>query len=260
MLKTGKEKIILKQGLIFIGVLAGLYFFVLSPFMREGGSILDEELERKTTEIKRYITRTGSLPSRESFGKLEKENEALEGKLQQLVDFVDPEKMRISESDTEAGLYFIERLHGSIKKFSEEAASKEASLPEDLGFGGGLPKESMVDVLLRQLETVELVIDILLESERIEFTAVKPLKSIDYIEPLSREVFYTELPVQISIKTDTLALVNLLLELKNKSPVVSVKEMHIRSGDFDVGDIEASLVLSTFKISKAAIYGTRSTP
>ena len=250
MLKSGKEKILLKQGLILIGIMAGLYIFVLSPFLKEGSSILDEELERKTSEIKKYIGRTGTLPSKDSFGKLEKEKELLEQKLQQLVDFVDPKKVRIPESDSEAGLYFIERLHSSIKKFSEEVTSKEARLPEDLGFGDGLPKESMVDVLLRQLETVELVIDILLKSENIEFSAVKPLKSIDYIEPLSREIFYTELPVQISIKTDTRALVNLLLELKNRSPVVSVKELHIRSGDSELGDIEASLVLSTFKIAR----------
>ena len=93
---------------------------------------------------------------------------------------------------------------------------------------------------------------ILLKNETIEFSAIKPLKVIDYIEPLSKKVFYTELPVQISIRTDTEALVNLLLELKNQSPVVSVKELHIKSSEFDTGQIEASMVLSTFMVSKDA--------
>ena len=250
MLKSAKEKTILKQGLMVVGIMAGLYLFVFSPFMKEGSSILDEELERKTSEIKRYITRTGALPSKESFGKLEKEKGSLEEGLQELVDFVDPEKVRISESSSEAGLYFIERLHSSMKKFSDKTASGKVNLPENLGFGGGLPKEGMVDTLLRQLETIELVIDILLEGERIEFSAIKPLKSIDYIEPLSKEIFYTELPVQILMKTDTRSLVNLLLELKNRSPILSVKEVHIRSSESDTGDIEASLVLSTFRVAR----------
>ena len=250
MLKSPREKAILKQGLIIIGVMAGLYIFVLSPFLKEGSSILDEELERKTAEIKKYIARTGSLPSKESFDKLEEDKLALEEKLQRLVDFVDPEKVRISESTSEAGLYFIERLHSLMKKFSEEARSREIGLPENLGFGDGLPKESMVDILLRQLESVELVMGILLKSERIEFSAIKPLRFIDYIEPLSKEVFYTELPVQVSIRTSTKDFVNLLLELKNASPVVSVKEVHIKSGKFDSEDIEASLVLSTFKVAR----------
>lgn len=250
MLKSAREKAILKQGLIVIGILAGLYVFLFSPFLKEGSSILDEELERKTAEITRYIARTGSLPSRDSFNKLEKEKLLLQEKFQELVEFVDPKETRISESNTEAGLYFIERLHSSMKKFSKEAASKDIKLPENLGFGDGLPKQSMVEILLRQLETVELVMDILLKSERIEFSAIKPLKAIDYIEPLSKEVLYTELPVQVSVRTDTVAFIGLLLELKNGSPVVSVKEVHIKSSDSDSGDIDISLVLSTFMVAR----------
>lgn len=252
MLKTPREKMILKQGLIVIGIMAGLYFFVVSPFLKEGSSILDDELERKTSDIKKYIARTGSLPSKESFDNAEKEKSILEDKLKGLIDFVDPEKMRISESSTEAGLYFIEKLHGSMKKFSEAASLSGAKIPENLGFGDGLPKERMVDTLLRQLEIVELVMDTLLKSEKVEFSAIKPLKAIDVIEPLSKEVFYTEIPVQISIKTDTKTLMGLLLELKNKSPIVSVKEMHIKSSDMVVGDVEVSLVLSTFKVARTA--------
>lgn len=251
MLKSSREKAILKQGVIAVGVIAALYFFALSPFLKEGSSILEEELERKTGDIKKYITRTGSLPSKDGFDKLEKQNEAIENELRELADFVDPEKKRISEASTEASLYFIERLHASMKRFSDEAASSGIKIPENLGFGDGLPKERMVDTLLRQLEAVEFVVDVLLKSELIEFSAIKPLKSIDYIEPLSKEVFYTEIPVQISIKTDTETLIDLLLELKNQSPVVSVKEVHIKSSDMETGDIEASLVLSTFRVARA---------
>ena len=251
MFKTPREKVILKQGLIIAGIMTLLYVFVLSPFLKEGSSILDEELERKSTDMKKYIMRTGSLPSKESFDKLEKENLKLEKKLEELLDFVDPKKTRISESDTEAGLYFIERLHSSIKKFSEEKASLEIKIPENLGFGDGLPKNSMVDTFLRQLETVEFALNTLLESEHIEFSAIKPLKSIDYIEPLSKDVLYSELPVQISVKTDTETLIDLLVELKNQSPVVSVKEIHIKSSGLDDDNIEASLVLSTFRVARA---------
>ncbi len=251
MFKTAKEKTILKQASIVIGVLLVLYFFVLGPFMREGSSILDEELERKSREIKKYIVRTGSLPSKDSFEKIEKKKLELGEKFQELVDFVDPPKVRISDSSSEAGLYFIERLHASMKKFTEKASVKEVELPENLGFGDGLPKNSMVEMLLRQLETVEFTVGVLLESDNIEFSAIKPLKSIDYIEPLSKVVLYTELPVQLSVRTDTESLIELLLELKNRAPVISVKEVHLKSSEGIEGDIEVSLVLSTFMVARA---------
>jgi hypothetical protein len=251
MLKTIKEKNILKQGILVFIAIGGLYFFVLSPFLKEGSSILDEELDRKTAEIKKFISRTGSIPSREGFEKLKTEENESEKKLKDLMDFVDPQKVRISESNSEAGLYFIDRLHSSMKKFSEDAASKGIKIPENLGFGDGLPKEGQVDSLLRQLETVELVVDTLLKNDNVELSAIKPLKAMDYIEPLSKEIFYTELPVQISIKTTTNIFAGLLVGLKNASPTISVKEVHIRSGETDLNRIEISLGLSTFKIAGA---------
>jgi len=249
MLKSGREKQILKQGLIVLAVLAGVYIFFLSPFLKEGRSIIDEELERKTGEIKRFITLTGSLPSKESFSKLEKEKLAMEQKFSGLVGFIDPEKPRISGKDTEAGLYFIEKLHNTMKKFETDTGPRGIKLPENLGFGDGLPKDNMVPVLLRQLETIEFAVGALLKSQAVEINALKPLRSIEYIEPMTKELFYTELPVQISIKADTKTLTGLLLELKNASPVISVKELHVKSIEPKTGDLEASLVLSTFIVA-----------
>ncbi|MCX5692695.1 MAG: Amuc_1100 family pilus-like protein [Candidatus Omnitrophica bacterium] len=250
MFKTPREKNILKQGLIIFAVLAGIYIFFLSPFLREGRSIIDEELERKISDMKRFITLTGTVPSKESFAKMEKEKNSLEEKFSDLVDFVDPKKARLSEKNAEAGLYFIEKLHSTMKKFESDSAAKGVKLPENLGFGDGLPKDNMVPVLLRQLEIIEFVVEILLKNGGSDVYALKPLKSIENIEPVSKKLFYTELPIQISIKTGTKTLMNLLLELKNASPVISVKELHVKSIEPDSGDVEISLVLSSFMVAR----------
>ena len=250
MFKTPREKNILKQGLIIFAVLAGIYIFFLSPFLREGRSIIDEELERKISDMKRFITLTGTVPSKESFAKMEKEKNSLEEKFSGLVDFVDPKKARLSEKNAEAGLYFIEKLHSTMKKFESDSVAKGVKLPENLGFGDGLPKDNMVPVLLRQLEIIEFVVEILLKNGGSDVYALKPLKSIENIEPVSTKLFYTELPVQISIKTGIKTLMNLLLELKNASPVISVKELHVKSIEPDSGDVEIRLVLSSFMVAR----------
>lgn len=250
MLKTPREKNILKQGLIVIAVMAGIYMFFLSPFLKEGRLIMDEELERKISEMKRFITLTGTVPSKESFLKMDKGRISLEERLFSLADFIDPKKIRLSEKDSEAGLYFIEKLHSTMKKFEIDAGAKDAKIPENLGFGDGLPKDNMVPVLLRQLETIEFVTEALLKSGHSDIYALKPLKPIEYIEPVSKKLFYTELPVQISIRTDTKAFMDLLLELKNASPMVSVKELHVKNIELDSTGIEISLVLSTFMITR----------
>jgi len=250
MFKTPREKNILKQGIIILAVMAGVYVFLLSPFLKEGRSIMDEELDRKITEMKRFITLTGTVPSKESFAKMDKEENSLKEKFSSLVDFIDPKKTRLSEKDTEAGLYFIERLHSTMKKFETESGTRGAKLPENLGFGDGLPKDNMVPVLLRQLEIIEFAVGALLKKEGADIYGLKPLKSIEYIEPVSKELFYTELPVQISIRTNTKVFMNLLLELKNASPVISVKELHVKSIEPASGDMEISMVVSSFMVER----------
>ncbi|MFA5388137.1 MAG: GspMb/PilO family protein [Candidatus Omnitrophota bacterium] len=250
MAKMPKEKNMLKQGLIILAALAGIYIFFLSPFLKEGNSIIDEELERKISDMKKFITLTGTVPSRESFEKMGKERDMLKEKFSSLVEVVDPKKTRLPEKNAEEGLYFIEKLHSTMKKFELASAGKELKLPENLGFGDGLPKDSQVPVLLRQLETIEFAIDILLNNNGSDVYALKPLKPIETIEPVSKKLFYTELPVQLSMKTDTKTLMNLLLGLKNASPVISVKELHIKSIEPDSGELEVSLVLSTFMVEK----------
>jgi|GEM_PF-2000349 len=254
MLKSGREKIIIKQGIIILAVMAGIYLFFLSPFLKEGRSIMDEELERKISEMKRFITLTGTVPSKESFAKMDKQKASLEEKFSEMMDYVDPKKTRMSGKGTEAGLYFIEKLHSTIKKFEMESGTKGVKLPENLGFGDGLPKDNMVPVLLRQLEIIEFVASSLLKNEYSDITALKPLKPIEYIEPVSKELFYSELPVQVSVKTGTKALINLLLELKNASPVISVKELHVKSIEPSSGNAEISFVLSGFMINRAGTY------
>jgi hypothetical protein len=250
MFKTQREKTILKQGLIALAVAAGIYIFFLSPFLKEGRTIIDEELDRKIGDMKRFITLTGTVPSKESFSKMEKEKDSLGEKFLGLVDFVDPKKTRMSEKSSEAGLYFIEKLHSTIKKFESASSVKGSKLPENLGFGDGLPKDSMVPVLLRQLEIIEFAVGVLLKNGDSDVYGLKPLKSIEYIEPVSKKLFYTELPVQISVKTNTRTFMNLLIELKNASPVISVKELHVKSIEPDSGDTEISMVLSSLMIAR----------
>jgi hypothetical protein len=246
ILKSGREKTVLKQGLIIMGILGGIYIFLINPFLKEGGAIIDEELDKKTMEIKRYITLTGSLPSKEGFNKLDIQGKALEKAYTELVDFIDPKSKLSLEPNQEAGLYFIERLHSVVKKFETDTNSKGTKLPENLGFGDGMPKDNMVDIFLRQLDTMEYVIGSLLKNDIVEINTLKPLKAIEYTDPMTKELFYSELPIQISMKVNSQGLAGFLFELKNAKPVIAVKEVHIKNNEDNL-ILDATLVLSSFK-------------
>ncbi len=100
-------------------------------------------------------------------------------------------------------------------------------------------------LLLRQLDIIELACDTLLSEGISQISSLKPLKPIERTDEKTDKLFLKEVPVQITLKSDTAVFIKLLLKLKENSPVVAVTEMHIKS-DEELGLIEASLVLSSF--------------
>lgn len=206
---------------------------------------MDEELEKKVKEIKRFIRESGSMPSKEYYLKLESENKELLSTFEKFKDFIDPKIDKPPKDSSEAGLYFTERLHALVKKVESLSSPKGIKVPENLGFSEALPKKEMVPILLRQLDIVELACDTLLSEGANQISSVKPLKPIERMDEKTNKLFLKEAPVQITLRCDTAVLVKFLLKLKDSSPVITVTEMHIKS-DEESGLIEASLVLSSF--------------
>lgn len=243
--KAQKQNIFLKQATVLFLILLGLYLFLINPFLKEGKNILDEELEKKIKEVKRFIRESGAMPSKEYYLKLESENKELKESFVKFKDFIDPKKEELPSDSSEAGLYFTERLHSLVKKIEGLSSQKGIKVPENLGFSETFPKQEQVPVLLRQLDIIELACDALLSEGISQLSSLKPLKPIERMDEKTDKLFLKEVPVQITLKCETAVFVKLLLKLKESSPVVAVTEMHIKS-DEESGLIEASLVLSSF--------------
>ncbi len=102
--KPPKQNIFLKQATVLFLILLGLYFFLINPFLKEGKNILDEELEKKIKEVKRFIRESGAMPSKDYFLKLETENKELEETFVKFKDFIDSKKEKLPSDSSEATL------------------------------------------------------------------------------------------------------------------------------------------------------------
>lgn len=245
MLKVQKQNVFLKQGIFILLSLGALYFLIIAPFLKEGRSLLDEELEKKIKDVKRFIRESGTMPSKEYFFELESENKELEAQFLTFKGLIDAKVGNMPEGSAEAGLYFTERLHELAKRIGGVSSEKGIKVPENLGFSESLPKEALVPVLLRQLEMVELACNTLLFEGTDEISSLKPLKPIDRIDPKTGKLFLKEVSVQIGLRCNNSTFVKFLIKLRESSPMIAVTEMHVKS-DEEAGLIEASLVLSSF--------------
>ncbi len=245
MAKVQTKNVFLKQGIFILLILGALYFLVINPFLKEGRSLLDEELEKRLKDVKRFIRESGTIPSKEYFFKLDTENKKLEEEFLKFKNFIYAEVSNMPEDSAEAGLYFTERLHELSKRIGGLSSEKGIKVPENLGFSESLPKEALVPILLRQLEMVELACDTLLTEGTDAVSSLKPLKPIDHIDPKTGKLFLKEVPVQIGLRCNTSVFIKFLIKLRESSPVIAVTEMHVKS-DEEAGLIETNLILSSF--------------
>jgi hypothetical protein len=219
--EMSKRKILIRRIAIGILLFLCLYLAFLKPLFKfERSRLLDEEIENRASRLESFSIEVGELPSEELFERLRKEVGQLDSEYKELISFIDPSKARLPEGASEAGLYFIERLHTLGKELERKAQVLGVSLPKTMGFSEDLPPSDMVGLLLRELEMVEESVQALIEKEVNSISLIKPLSPMD-------KNFYTELPLQLSFICDTDCLVKFLQDLKNKSPMYVVKDLHI---------------------------------
>ncbi len=148
---------------------------------------------------------------------------------QGLLSLIDPPVRYLPEGTAEAGLYFIEQLHITLKRLRRQANSLNIVLPESFGFSEEMPAESEnIELLLKKLDLVDRVTTSLMEQGVRKISLVKPLGAIEQRDSQTQELFYRQIPIQLSFSCDSAALVKFLYQMKNFSPALIVQDIIIK--------------------------------
>ena len=169
------------------------------------------------------------MPKEEFVQALEDYLRRYERNYKQLKEFIDPAREYLPEGTQEAGLYFIEQLHITTKRLNRQANTLKIKIPDSFGFSEQLPEDAAdVVLLLKELDIVDRITTLLMEKGVKEISLVKPLSALEQRDGATQELFYRELPLQLSFSCNSSTLVNFLYQMKNFSPALFVKDIIIK--------------------------------
>ena len=224
-------KVLVRQFSLVLSVILVLYLVLVRPLVQQGVKTLESEIRQTTTSLEKYIPKDekGLLPTEKVLKSLEKSVAQEKKNYAKLKEFIDPEQEYLPEDITEAGLFFIEQLHITTKRLKRQASTLKIEIPASFGFSEDMPENvEDVELLLKKLDLVDRLTTLLLEQSVKEVSLVKPLSMIEQRDEKTEKLFYRELPMQLSFLCSSSALVNVLYQMKNFSPVLVVKDIIVK--------------------------------
>lgn len=250
MAASADYKGLIRQSSIILFVILGLYLALVRPLAKQGVNMLQGQIDEALMELEKYIPEEEGelLPTEESVELLETSLAQNEQNYKVLKKFVDPERNYLPEGTQEAGLYFTEQLHITVKRLKRQASTLKIQIPEDFGFSEEMPADSQdVELLLKELDVVDRLTTLLMEQGVEEISLVKPLTAVEQRDQKTEKLFYRELPIQLSFLCNSSTLVKFLYQIKNFSPVLVVKEIIVKKKD-DLS-LQVEMLLSKIVVS-----------
>ena len=241
---------LIRQFSLILFIVLALYLALVRPLAKQAVNVLQCQIDENVIQLEESLSKAGEgpLPGKESLKTLEAILAQEEQNYQKLANFIDPPKAYLPEGTEEAGLYFIEQLHITVKRLKRQANTLKINIPQSFGFSEEMPADTKdVKLLLKKLDLVDRVTTLLMEQGVDEISLIKPLGVLEQRDPKSQELSYRQFPVQVSFLCNSPALVRFLYQMKNFSPVLVVKDIIIKKGEDQ--SLRVELLLSGLEVT-----------
>jgi len=207
-----------KYILIVLAVLVALSIFL--RFNSKSKIIsLNNELKKQEEIIRKYQEGSGIVPSSLAITKLNDANKLNEKNLKKVLGVLDTKDSELPKDVSDKGLYFFQSLHNIMKLLEREATSKKMVLPP-VDFSVDVPREEDIPYLLKQIEMIDEIVSIIVNTGKCEIATIRPLP----VDKTKKFLNFEKLSLQIILNIDSNALVSIMSELNKHVPVYFIEE------------------------------------
>ena len=200
----------LKQSLPYLIALVVLMmvFSLLGYPLFKKSNEADKLLAETIVKLERIYS-SENLPSKELVDSMQKDNEQLKEKYENLKAKLPVSKELTPPEGVNRPLFFLEEFKKVKERIKVKALERKVQiLTEDFGLPNFLPSEKEASQLIRNLYITEIIVNLLIDVG---------VKSIDVIElgAAQNKNMYEDFPLNLGVKCDTSSLTNLLFTLEN---------------------------------------------
>ena len=189
---------------------------------------MQEKLEEIDQRISRYIRKKGAMPSLRLVMQARNTRKSIQKNCDILLQESVVTPVAPPEEVVEKGVYFKKQLYVAEKAINKKAEDRQISMPETIGFGEALPSERDVPLLLRKLETVDKVLDILIENNVKSIELIKFLDDREFRGDEKSEIPFTEIAVRIDTQCSFKSYTKILQEIGSLKPYIVTRDLSIK--------------------------------
>lgn len=198
---------------------------------------LNKNLNKQEELIRQYQDKSGLIPGALVVTQLEKANSLGDKELKKMTAIFDSKKKELPADVSDKGIYFFESLHSTMKTLERKATLKKMILPP-VDFSVDIPQEEDIPYLLKQIEMIDDIMGIIIETGKCEAETIRPMP----IDKTKKILDFNKLSIQIALKIDSDSFVKVLSQLNSHVPLYLIEELTCSS--IDLNRLHVNLVVS----------------
>lgn len=224
---------LIKILILVVGVISSCVFY----YMRT--SVQNHRLE--------YEKILAEVPEEMNIERLRSEKEAVTSDVNgmlKILGFTDVKKINAADKR----IYYAEKVSGLEKRLRKKAEELKV-VPPDIRLPKNLPSEEKAESFIRQLETIERIVDKGLESG-VNFSEIRVLEELNAIkkDEKQKEKIFDKVKIQISFTSSQDNLGKYLLNINETVPLINIEKFKVVKND---GNTQATLQLSKYVFSES---------
>lgn len=191
-------------------------------------SLIDQQVRRKRSEVKKLALSGGIMPQQEVADYIAQRQAALAIRYDRLLGVVSVPAPAADAADPQ--LKFQEQFHDIHRTLERLAAARSVPVPEVLGFPKELPPPEAVPRLLVQLEMIRSAAEALFRQEVAEVTSFK-IEDPQLVPDDTGAPFLIRVPVRVRLDSSLPQFISVLGALQQTTPVMDIRGVRIGTSD-----------------------------
>lgn len=236
---TREETRFIQKVIVFFIIPFIVCIFLSVKFSGLNDNVKDE-IRMIEKNISRYVKKKGSVPTMQQLARAKSQYRNMKAHFDTIFSFATVKPIEPPTDVIEKGVYFKKRLYLTYKNLRERAERAAITFPETIGFGEALPADTDVPLLLRKLETLDTVLQKIVDQNVQGIMIVKLLDDETYKDSEGNQLPFTEIAFRVDINCTKEQMAAVLKALGGVKPFVAVRDISSRT--LKEGLLETSFV------------------
>ncbi|MFC1709089.1 hypothetical protein ACFL2J_03395 [Candidatus Omnitrophota bacterium] len=211
--------------ILLISVVISMFAYL---YNKRGLATLSSNMDAQEESMRKFEEDMGLIPGAPALKKLEEAISLDDKEIQMLQSIMDSKNREVPLDVSDKSIYFFESLYATTKALERKASAKKMIIPA-VNFSVDIPQEEDIPYLLKQVEMIDHIANIIIDAGNCEIEAIVP----SLIDRREQVLDFHKLSIKVSMQIEPNSFVKVLFEINNQIPLYLIEELFVKTQDID---------------------------